>query len=90
MKLPTLREDIGKEEYGKILTNMVMFFGEVPTLPNEIKGINEPDFIEFKGRFDKIGDILIYLGEETKDDSWIKSLNTSINVDKLSVKFLIL
>ena len=52
---------------------MVMFFGEVPTIPNEIKGINKPDSIEFKGRFDKIGDILVYLGEETKDDSWIKS-----------------
>ena len=72
-EIPTLREDIGKEEYDKILTNMVMFFGEVPTIPNEIKGINKPDSIEFKGRFDKIGDILVYLGEETKDDSWIKS-----------------
>lgn len=33
-ELPTLKDDIGKEEYDKILINMVMFFGEVPTIPN--------------------------------------------------------
>lgn len=72
-ELPTLREDIGKDEYDKILKNMVMFFGDVPTIPNKIKGINKPDSVEFKGRFDKMGDLLMYLGEEMKDDSYTKS-----------------
>lgn len=78
-ELPSLKEDIGKEEYDKILTNMVMFFGEAPTIPNAIKGIDEPDSIEFKGRFDKMGNILRYLGDETETDYWTKS---SIFFDK--------
>lgn len=78
-ELPTLKDDIGKEEYDKILTNMVMFFGEIPTIPNALKGIDEPDSIEFKGGFDKMSNILRYLGSETKNDYWTKS---SIFFDK--------
>lgn len=72
-ELPKWKEEISKEEYDKILTNMVEFFGEVPTIPNAIKGIDEPDFVEFKGGFDKMSKMLKYLGDETQDDYWKKS-----------------
>lgn len=72
-ELPRWKDEIGKEEYVKILTNMVEFFGTVPTVPNAIKRIDEPDFIEFKGGFDKMSRMLRYMGEETKNDYWIKS-----------------
>ncbi|WP_097025684.1 BtrH N-terminal domain-containing protein [Clostridium peptidivorans] len=72
-ELPRWKDEISKEEYDKILTNMVEFFGTVPTIPNAIKGIDEPDFVEFKGGFDKMSRMLRYLGDETKNDYWTKS-----------------
>lgn len=72
-ELPKWKEEISKEEYDKILTNMVEFFGTVPTIPNAIKGVDEPDLIEFKCGFDKMSKLLIYLGDETQNDYWAKS-----------------
>lgn len=72
-EFPRWRSEIGKEEYDKILLHMVQFFGTVPTIPNAIKGIDEPDPVEFKGGFDKMSRMLKYLGDETKDDYWTKS-----------------
>ena len=72
-EFPRWRSEIGKEEYDKILIHMVQFFGTVPTIPNAIKGIDEPDLVEFKGGFDKMSRLLKYLGDETKDDYWTKS-----------------
>lgn len=72
-ELPRWKDEISKEEYDKILANMVEFFGTVPTLPNAIKGIDEPDFVEFKGGFDKMSSMLKVLGDETKNDYWTKS-----------------
>ncbi|QAA32208.1 BtrH N-terminal domain-containing protein [Clostridium manihotivorum] len=72
-ELPRWKDELSKEEYDKILLNMVEFFGSVPTIPNAIKGIDEPDFIEFKGGFDKMSVMLRYLGDETKNHYWIKS-----------------
>lgn len=72
-ELPGWKDEISKEEYDKILTNMVEFFGTVPTIPNAIKGIDEPDFVEFKGGFDKMSRMLRCLGDETKNDYLVKS-----------------
>lgn len=72
-ELPGWKDEIGKEEYDKILINMVEFFGTVPTIPNAVKGIDEPDFVEFKGKFDKMSRLLKSLGDETKNNYWLKS-----------------
>jgi hypothetical protein len=42
-ELPKVKCELMKEDYDKILVNMVTFFGEVPTVPNALRGINEPD-----------------------------------------------
>lgn len=72
-ELPRWKDEISKEDYDKILTNMVEFFGTVPTIPNAVKGIDEPDMVEFKGGFDKMSRMLKFLGDETKNDYWAKS-----------------
>lgn len=72
-ELPEWKDEISKEDYDKILINMVEFFGTVPTIPNAVKGIDEPDMVEFKGGFDKMSRMLKYLGDETKNDYWAKS-----------------
>ena len=72
-ELPNWKKELTKVEYDKILTNMVEFFGTVPTIPNAVKGIEKPDFIEFKGGFDKMSRMLRFLGDETKEDYWERS-----------------
>ncbi|WP_160680500.1 BtrH N-terminal domain-containing protein [Clostridium sp. C8-1-8] len=72
-ELPKWKNELSKEEYDKILLNMVGFFGSVPTIPNAIKGVDEPDFVEFKGGFEKISIILRSIGDETNNYHWIQS-----------------
>lgn len=65
--LPAWRDELSKEEYDKILTNMVCFLGTVPTVPNALRGIDKPDEIVFCGRFDKASTVLERLGQEYGD-----------------------
>lgn len=67
-ELPKWKTELSKEDYDKILTNMVMFFGTVPTIPNTIKGICEPDEVVFRGGFDKISRVLSCMGTEYQND----------------------
>ncbi len=87
--LPALRLTLGKEEYDKILLNMVTFFGTVPTLPNVLKGVNEPDEVVFKGSFDKMSKMLRCMGEEYGNSQWLEAANyffhASIVVEKISL-----
>lgn len=71
--LPNLKHEITKEDYNKILTNMVMFFGTVPTVPNALRGINEPDEINFSGGFDKMSRVLNDIGKEYENEVWLKA-----------------
>lgn len=73
--LPNWKNDLSKEEYDKILFNMVQFFGTVPTIPNALKGIDEPDEIGFGGGFDKAAVVLLSLGKEYNDTSMIEASN---------------
>ena len=88
-ELPTLRLTLGKEDYDKILLNMVTFFGTVPTLPNALKGIDEPDEVVFKGSFDKMSKMLRCMGEEYGNPQWLEAakyfFHASIVVEKISL-----
>lgn len=87
-ELPQWNTELDKDEYDKILTNMVMFFGTVPTIPNAIKGIKEPDTVQFKGGFDKMSRMLNSIGEEYKNNSFIQVAEifdkTAIIIEKIS------
>lgn len=72
-ELPTLKTELGKVEYDKILLNMVTFLGAVPNVPNAIKGISEPDMVPYKGSFDKMGAMLLTLGNEYGYTPWISA-----------------
>lgn len=87
-ELSQWKTELEKDDYDKILTNMIMFFGTVPTIPNAIKGIKEPDTIQFKGGFDKMSKMLKSIGEEYKNDSFIQVAEifdkTSLIIEKIS------
>lgn len=72
-ELPDWKEQLGKENYDKLLLNMVQFYGTVPTIPNLLCGINEPDEVTFCGGFDKISRVLSDLGEEYTNRSWLSA-----------------
>lgn len=71
--LPNWKTELSKEDYDKILYNMVQFFGTVPTVPNALRGIDEADTIEFWGGFDKVAVVLSSLGKEYNDTSMAKA-----------------
>ncbi len=71
--LPKLKSELTKEDYDKILANMVTFFGTVPTIPNALKGIKEPDEMKFGGGFDKMSHVLNDLGNEFGNKTWLEA-----------------
>lgn len=71
-ELPKLKSELTKEDYERILANMVMFFGTVPTIPNALRGIKEPDEVNFGGGFDKMSRILLDMGREYENKTWIE------------------
>lgn len=52
-ELPGWRKEMPKEAYDKIFSNMVEFFGTVPTVPNALRGIDKPDEVAFGGGLTK-------------------------------------
>lgn len=71
--LPKWKVELSKEEYDKILFNMVQFFGTVPTVPNALRGIDTPDTMEFCGGFDKVSVVQRSLGREYHDDGMLNA-----------------
>lgn len=65
--LPNWKKELSKDDYNKILFNMVQFLGTVPTVPNALLGIDEPDEMKFGGGFDKAEVVLSSLGKEYND-----------------------
>lgn len=73
LELPKWRDELPKEDYDKILFNMVQFFGTVPTVPNALRGITEPDTMEFCGGFYKAAVVLQSIGSEYHDDGMLRA-----------------
>jgi hypothetical protein len=71
--LPKLKSELAKEDYNRILANMVMFFGTVPTTPNALRGIKEPDEVNFGGGFDKMSRVLSDMGREYGNETWLEA-----------------
>lgn len=67
-ELPHWKNELSRKEYDKQLYQMVQFLGAVPTVPNALRGIDEPDSIEFGGGFDKAAVVLDSLGKEYYDE----------------------
>jgi hypothetical protein len=73
LELPELKSELTKEDYDKLLTNMVTFFGTVPTVPNALLGIKEPDEVSFSGGFDKMSRVLNDMGKEYGNETWLEA-----------------
>ncbi|MGF7084732.1 BtrH N-terminal domain-containing protein [Ohessyouella blattaphilus] len=71
--LPNWKIELSKEDYDKLLFNMVQFFGTVPSVPNALRGINEPDTMEFGGGFDKVSVVLSQLGTEYSQPDMVEA-----------------
>lgn len=69
--LTKLKGELTKVDYNKVLANMVMFFGTVPTVPNALRGIKEPDEVNFGGGFDKMSRVLNDIGKEFGNETWL-------------------
>lgn len=72
-ELPKWKTELSKEDYDKILTNMVRFYGTVPTIPNALRGIDKPDRTAFGGGFDKTATVLEALGNEYGDGAMLEA-----------------
>lgn len=86
-ELPKWKDELSKDDYDKILYNMVQFFGTVPTIPNKLRGIDEEDTMEFGGGFDKAAVVLSSLGKEYDDTNMIIAAeifaNTALVVNQI-------
>jgi len=71
--LPKWKFELSPADYDKVFTNMVTFFATVPTVPNAIKGIDEPDDVAFGGGFDKMSRMLASMGMEYGNENWCKA-----------------
>lgn len=71
--LPDWKKQLSKEEYDKILYNMVRFLGTVPTIPNALQGIEEDDEMEYGGGFDKIAVVLAEVGAKNQDQTMLRA-----------------
>lgn len=72
-ELPKWKIELSKQDYDKLLANMLMFFGTVPTLPNALKEIAEPDTVVFRGGFDKMSNVLAFMGAEYNHEHWTEA-----------------
>lgn len=72
-ELPKWRDELSKEEYDRILFELVRFLGTVPTVPNALRGIDGPDTMEFCGGFDKAAAVLQSLGTEYHDEGMLRA-----------------
>lgn len=72
-ELPNWKKELSKEDYNRLLANMVQFFGTVPTVPNALRGIDQPDEMAFGGGFDKAKLVLELLGREYNDKNMSKA-----------------
>ena len=70
-ELPRWKTELSREEYDRQLYQMVQFFGTVPTVPNALRGIGEPDSIAFGGGFDKAAVVLESIGKEYHDEAML-------------------
>ena len=82
-ELPHWKHEMPKEEYDKILLELLTFFGSVPSIPNALKDIDEPDTIVYQGGFDNMSIMINAIGTNI---SWIYGWNLQNNLHLLQVK----
>ncbi len=71
-ELPKWKKKFSEEDYRKALISITEYMGKVPKVPNEIMGVKEAD-IPYCANYDRLAEIIHELGQEYKQDNWLKS-----------------
>jgi hypothetical protein len=69
-ELPHWKDNYTQAEFKNILSSLVEYFGRVPKLPNEILGIDSNEDISYQANYDRLGNILVQLGDEFDQSEW--------------------
>lgn len=70
LEFPSWKDKFSEDEYRNALASLTEFLGMVPKLPNEILGVREKEDICFDGNYNRLGNILLKLGDEYQRDDW--------------------
>lgn len=73
-EFPAWRSKMPEEDYRNALMSLTEFFGRVPKLPDKLAGIenNGPD-IPYKGNCDRLGNVLVVLGNKFQKKNWTEA-----------------
>ena len=71
-ELPKWKKKFSEEDYRNALISITEYMGKVPKVPNQIMGVKEAD-IPYCANYDRLAEIIQELGQEYKQENWIKS-----------------
>ncbi len=86
-EFPAWSSDMSEEEYRNALMSLIEFFGRVPKLPDKLSGIdNETSDIPYKGNCDRLGNVLLVLGNKFQQKNWSEAGSLFIEVGEIFEK----
>ncbi len=69
---PKWKEEMSQDVFKNALIGLTEFLGMVPKVPNRILGIlSEAEDIRYKGNCDRLGNVLVLLGDKYKCEDWV-------------------
>jgi hypothetical protein len=72
-EFPHWQEELTREDYIKVLENIIMYSGSVPKMPNRLLGIKEPDGIRYMCGREQISAVLTELGQDYQINAWCEA-----------------
>lgn len=63
-EFPRLQYELTEEQYNQMITNILMFTGTVPCLPNAVYGSKEKDFVKHMADREELAGVLRTIGKE--------------------------
>lgn len=74
LDFPEWKEEMPEKVFRNGLMSLTEFFGRVPKLPNRLLGSNSEDAdIPYKGNCDRIGNVLLVLGNKYRREDWVEA-----------------
>lgn len=71
---PRWEEEMPQDVYRNALVGLTEFWGMVPKIPDRLLGIqSETEDIPYKGNCDRLGKVLILLGDKYKCEDWVSA-----------------
>lgn len=67
------KNSLSETEYKNALASITEYLGTVPKLPNEILGITGEEDICYRGNYNRLGNVLLQIGEEYERNDWLQA-----------------